>query len=94
METLVIIIMCLILFVVQLLLCFKVKNPVLKLLPVVLVLMALAVFIILSLTASGWDSLGYVAFVLLFGISLIPCIAAWTIWAVSFLIKKRKCHMG
>lgn len=62
METLIITIICLILFAVQLLLCFKVKKLALKLIPAVLLLIALALFTVLTMTATGWDSPAYIVF--------------------------------
>lgn len=90
MEVFTITIICLLLLATQLLLCFKVKKLVVKLIPAVLLLIALAVFMILLLIASGWDSLGYVVFVILSGIFMIPCAAGWVIWAICYFVKKRK----
>ena len=90
METMIIAIICLILFAVQLLLCFKVKKLALKLIPAVLLLVALALFTVLTMTATGWDSLAYIVFAILSAIFLIPCAAGWVVWAVCYFIQKRK----
>ena len=68
-------------FPVQLLLCFKVKSRVLRFLPLILLTVAEAVFIVLSCTAKGWDALGYLFFVLLTAMMMLLCGIAWGVWA-------------
>lgn len=90
METLTIALICLVLFAAQLLLCFKTERLTVKLIPGIVLLVSLGVSLILTLTASGWDSLVYIVFVLLSGIFLIPCAAGWIIWFVCCYFNKRK----
>lgn len=92
MEMLSIMMICVVIFIIQLLLCFKVKKLVIKLIPVVLLLIAFIVFMILLLTASGWDALGYIVFVMLSVIFLIPCAIGWVIWAIWHYLKKKNAN--
>lgn len=71
--------------IVQLLLCFKAKKTLVKLLPVALLAVATIVLYIIAHNVGGWDALGYLFFVVLcFGL-LVVCGLCWGAWA---LIKK------
>ena len=68
--------------IVQLLLCFKAKKTLVKLLPVALLAVATIVLYIIARNVGGWDALGYLFFVVLcFGL-LIVCGICWGVWAV------------
>lgn len=88
METLNMIIACLIILMIQLLFCFKANKLWIKLVPAIVIAIALAVSFILMLTATGWDSLMYIVFVMLFGALLLSCIAGFAIWAIYSYLKK------
>lgn len=89
MGTLIISAVALAFYAVQLVLCVKVKNLLIRLIPVGVLAIALAVFMGLLLNATGWDSLAYIVFVYLSGLLLIACAAGWGTWAVyRFAAKK------
>ena len=72
----------------QLLLCFKVRSRILRLLPVILFSLLVGIFLLLAHGNPGWDSLGYLFLALFAGIMLIACGIAWGIWATAGKRKK------
>ncbi len=70
----------------QLMLCFKVKRIIIKLLPIALLIVSTITFSICSASINGWDGWGYLFFALLsFGLIFV-CGIGWGVWA---FIKKR-----
>ena len=79
-----------ILLLIQLLLCFKVKNKIIRLLPVILLSIVTIFFVAMASTATDWENLGYI-FPAIFIVFMWPmCGIAWGIWAIIKLIKKKK----
>ena len=66
----------------QLLLCFKVRSRLLRLLPVILCSLLVGTFLLLALCTPRWDGLGYVFLAIFAGIMLAACRIAWGIWAI------------
>jgi len=75
---------------VQLILCFRVKNPVIRLLPAVLSAGAAAVFYILMLTARDWSALIYVIAAVYCGVLLLSSGIGWGIRAAAELFGRKK----
>ena len=73
---------------VQLLLCFKIRKIVIRLLPVMVLSVLTAVLSLLAAVTSGWDSLGYIVLAVFTGIMLLVCGGAWGIWAIAKRMKK------
>lgn len=73
----------------QLLLCFKVKRFFIRLLPIVLFLVVAIVFVVMIPFSSGWDSLGFLFLAIFFGYVALVCGIGWGIWAIV-KHKKRK----
>ena len=90
MEMLAVRIICLVLLIIQLFLCFKAKKLVVKFIPVAILLIVAAVFVLLMLTASEWRALGYAIYAIFSGIFLIPCAIGWIIWLISCFLKSKK----
>lgn len=80
-TTLTIIISIGILLPVQLLLCFKVKNLAVRLTPIIILSVLLAVFIVLWLSTPGWGGLFYAFFAIFAGFMIFMCGIGWIIWA-------------
>ena len=79
-----------VLLLIQLLLCFKVKNKNIRLLPVILLSIVTIFFVAMASTATDWENLGYI-FPAIFIMFMWPmCGMAWGIWAIIILIKKKK----
>ncbi len=74
---------------IQLLLCFKVKSKVIRLLPVILLSISAICFVGMAIVNTGWDGLGYLFLAIFAGFMLFICGMAWGIWAVVKLIKKQ-----
>lgn len=75
---------------IQLLLCFKVKKLVLRLLPS-LVLTATTVFLFIRMRmATDWDAIGYAILGVFSGVLLVFSGIAWGVWAIIKLVKKKK----
>jgi len=90
METITIIIICLIALIIQLLFCFLVKKLILKFIPTVLFLAAFIISLILVLTATGWDSLMYIVFVFISVGALAASAVGWVIWLIFCIIRKKE----
>lgn len=89
-TTLTIIISIVIFLPVQLLLCFKVKNLVVRLTPIILLSVLSAVFIVLWLSTPGWDGLFYAFFAIFVGFMIFMCGVGWIIWAAAYGLKKKR----
>ena len=71
-------------FPVQLLLCFRVRSRILRVLPPALLAVAETVLSILTFCVTdGWDSLGYLFFALVVAMMLLLCGIAGGIWALT-----------
>ena len=79
-----------VLLLIQLLLCFKGKNKVVRLLPAVLLSIVTIFFIVMAATATDWENLGYIFPVIFIGFLWFMCGMAWGIWAIIKFIKKKK----
>lgn len=74
---------------IQLLLCFKVKPLFVRLLPAILLCVLALASILMSLTATGWDTLGYIFFAIYAAIMILMCGIGWGVWAIVNIIKKK-----
>lgn len=66
----------------QLLLCFKVRSRMLRLLPVLLLAGSAAVFCLLSLAAAGWNRMVFLFIGIFAAFTLLFCGIGWGIWAI------------
>lgn len=73
---------------VQLLLCFKAKKLLFKLLPAILLAASVVVFCAMMVFARDWSALLYVILAFFSGVLLLFCGIAWGIWAIARLLKK------
>lgn len=75
---------------IQLLLCFKVKNLAIRLLPI-LISFALTIMCgFMALITPGWDGLGWVFLLIYTAIWTLTCGIGWAIWAAVRYIKFKK----
>lgn len=77
-------------FLVQLLLCFKVKNIAIRLIPAVILFALTTFFFVMTYYSSGWDSVGYVILSLYSGLLLFMSAVGWVIWLIVRILKKIK----
>lgn len=91
-TTAVLILSGIVLFSVQLLICFRVKRTAIRLLPVLLFSVPTLFFIAMAAVKSGWDSLGYIVLAVFAGVMTLSCGAAWAVWALIRLMQKKKAH--
>lgn len=75
---------------VQLLLCFKVRSRIIRLLPAVLLSILTIIFAVMSAAVTGWDGLGYIFLAIFTGFMLLICGAGWGIWAIINCIAQKK----
>ena len=67
----------------QLLLCYKAKKLLLKLIPIILLVISTIVFSVLSACIGGWDGMGLLFFVLFsFGLLFVSGFG-WAIWVIA-----------
>ncbi len=86
-TTLTIIISIVLIFPIQMFLCFKVKSFIIRIIPVGILTFAILVFLFLASTIKGWDSLGYIFLAIFAGIMLFACVLAWALWIIKKLKK-------
>ena len=89
-TTLFVIAAVLFVFPVQLLLCFKAKKLLVKLLPPIFLTVAAIIFFAMAFVAQDCDAIGYFIFSAFSGALLIICGIAWGIWAIVVGIRKKK----
>ncbi|MBQ4347850.1 MAG: hypothetical protein IJC39_05335 [Firmicutes bacterium] len=75
---------------VQLLLCFRAKKRIARMLPVIILAVIILILLLLAALASGWDGLGYIFLAIFAGFMLFACGIGWAIWGIVNLIKKKK----
>ena len=81
---------CLLVLAVQLLLCFKVKNVFLKLIPAVLLVLSTIGWYVQSNSTDPWIRVGCKVLSICSLIWLIVCGVCWVIWAVIRIAHKKK----
>lgn len=74
----------------QLAFCFLFRRVWLRLIPMVAIALASAVFFGLALSAEGWDALGYALLLIVGLIMLGVCLVAWLVFGVVRIIQKRR----
>ena len=80
----------LIVFPLQLLLCFKTKKLLLRLLPSLLLTVTTVFLFIMIRVTTDWDAFGYAILFVFSVVFLIFSGIAWGVWAIIKLIKKKK----
>ena len=75
---------------VQLVLCFKVKRKIVRLLPVIIFSIPTIVFTFMAMIISGWDGIGYIFLAIFAGFMLLACGIAWGIWGLSRFVKRKR----
>lgn len=89
-TTLVLIFSVIVLLPIQLLVCFKSKNRIIRLLPLILFLIPAIVFGGMAIVATGWDSAVYVILAIFALFMVFMCGVGWSIWGLGQFIKKKK----
>ena len=75
---------------VQLLLCFKVKSLVIRLMPIIILFMVIVVIIVTNLDTSGWDGLVFIFDAIYAAFMVLMCGIGWGVWAIVRFIKRRR----
>ncbi len=86
-----VLIMFVVVFLVQLLLCFKVKNQVIRLIPTYLFLDLTVIFAVLTFVFDGWDSVGFLFLAICTAALLFSCGIGWGVW---WFVNRRKQKKG
>jgi hypothetical protein len=74
-------------FALQLLLCFRVKRVIVKLIPLLAVLLLMA-FCIINYALSGWNNWAFLILVLFLSMPIGAIAAGWLVYGMARLIKK------
>lgn len=87
-----VLIVSVLLFAVQLLLCFKVNKVFVRLIPTLLMFILTVSFTLLIFFFEGWDALGFLVLALCTAYPLLACGMAWVIWVFykRYRAKKNK----
>ena len=78
-----------ILFPLQLLLCFKIRSLFLRLLPVIILFLSAAALLLAGFYAPGWDGMGYILLAILVCFMICACGISWVFWAIICKIRKK-----
>ena len=89
METAIIIACAEVIFVFQLLLCHRIKNLLLKLLPAFVATAFSTYFFIMMTIATSWDALGYAILWILSLIAVAAIASAWIVLAIIHIARKK-----
>jgi hypothetical protein len=89
-STIYITIAAIIVLILQLILCFKVKKTFVKFIPLILSFVATLIFVILLLLSEGWDVLGYLILALFSGGLFLDCGLGLIIWKIIIKVRKNK----
>lgn len=88
--TVVLIFSAVIFLITQLLLCFKVKRRIIRLLPVIVLSALTMICIAMSIRITSLDGLLYILLAVFTSFMLLICGIGWGIWAITrFVTKKR-----
>lgn len=82
-----------IVLIIQLLLCFKIKNKFIKLIPVILFLILTIIFSIFIFVLDGWDSVGSLLLAIGSLFLLFVCSVSWIIWRFNMKLENEKLKM-
>lgn len=74
----------------QLLLCFRVRSRVIRLLPAAVLAVLTIIFAVMAAASVGWDGLGYTFLAIFTGFMLLVCGAGWGIRAIVCHLKGKK----
>ena len=74
---------------VQLLLCLKVRNFAIRLLPVIILSVFIGIFVIMVFSVRDLRVVGYLLLAVYAGIMMFFCGIGWGIWAITYKIKNR-----
>lgn len=72
---------------IQLDLCLKFKNSLVKLLPMILLLISGVFFTCKSLVATGYESVGYAIVAMLAGVIFVTCLL---VWGICLIVNHRR----
>ena len=89
-TTLIVVSSVLIVLPIQLLLCFKVRKLLFRLLPAIALTLSTAFLFAMSSTSRDWDAVGYLILGIYSGVLLTFCGLGWTIWGLAVAIKNRR----
>lgn len=76
-------------FCLQLLVCRAAKGPVVRLIPVFLLVGIAGAFIAAMVNSTGWDGLGWALLLLLCFAPAVGYAAAWVVYGIQWVRKKR-----
>ena len=74
----------------QILLCLKVKKLWIRLIPAVVFFALTVVFTVLLFVSEGWDAIGYLLLAIFFAVFLAASVVGWVIAAIVKAIMARK----
>ncbi len=75
-------------FIVQLILCFRVKHIAVKIIPTALFTLTTLALFIAVFAAQGWEAIGYLILAVWSAIILAACLIPWAIYLIYRLVKK------
>ena len=82
-----------IILIIQLLLCFKVSNKFIKIIPVILFTISTIIFSVLIFILDGWDSIGCLLLSIGSIFLIFVCGIGWLIWRFNMNLEKEKLKM-
>ncbi len=74
---------------IQLLLCFKVKSRIVRLIPIFLSVISLIFFTVMFFITSDWSKIAHLIFIIYSLFLLLMCGLAWLVFAISRRMRKK-----
>jgi len=79
---------CIVVFVVQLLLCLLSRRVFVRLIPTILAVLCAAFCFTMVFLSSGWDVIGYLLLATIACFPAAACLLAWIIYFVIWLVRR------
>ena len=87
-----VLLLALVMLVIQLVFCLKIKPKWLRFAPLCLSLLCVAVFVVLAIIFDGWDAVGFLIIAIVAAAIAVGCIIGIAISAIIQKKKRRKRH--
>lgn len=79
--------------IIQLLLCFKIRNKFIKIIPIILFVISAIIFSVLIFVLDDWNSIGCLLLAIGSLFLIFVCCIGWIIWRFNMKLEKEKLKM-
>lgn len=83
---------CVVVFVIQLLLCLRARHVWVRLIPTVLSVLVVAFLFAMIHISDGWDAVGYLLLAIIACFPVATCILTWIIFGIVCIFRRRRSY--